>query len=114
MTVTEVQARAGEFRAGTRVAFLDRSPAGPDKVMVRIGVVSGEPAPDQDRDDVVIPVAPVDAPEPAQARPVALADVIGHLPTPDEPNRHRSDRNPPVLLRGLAHAGKHRRVDDVA
>lgn len=102
-------AQAEDYPQGTRLAYLDRSPNGPDKVMVRIGIVAGERTYNPENDSAAIPVAALDEPNARTAKPVRLADIIGDLGEPEGSNRHVADRTPPLVLRGLSHAGRHRR-----
>lgn len=88
------------YTVGQQLAYLDRSVDDPGQVTVRTGIVAGACV-----DGELLPMVEADASQPGSSQLVAVADLIGVLPS----NRHLTERKPRNLLRSLSRIGRHRK-----
>ncbi|MFD4192398.1 MULTISPECIES: hypothetical protein [Amycolatopsis] len=105
MTTTshDHELQADAFPVGERLMYLDRDDDGPDKVTVRVGVVSGECRAGED--GLRVPMTDEDGAQ----RWVAASDVLGNGSRSG--NRHETDR-PARWRHHLSPSGRHHRRDE--
>ncbi|OXM73125.1 MULTISPECIES: hypothetical protein [Amycolatopsis] len=104
MTTTshDHQLQADAFRVGDRLMYLDRDDDGPDKVTVRVGVVSGKCRTGEE--GLLVPMTDEDGGE----RWIAASDVLGSGSRAG--NRHETDR-PARWRHHLSPSGRHHRQE---
>ncbi|NIH87207.1 hypothetical protein [Amycolatopsis granulosa] len=95
------QLQADSFPVGERLMYLDRHDDGPDKVTVRVGVVSGKCRTDA-KAGVLVPITDADGAE----HLVAAGDVLGSGSRAG--NRHETNR-PARWRHHLSPGGRHHR-----
>lgn len=106
-TTSHEELHADAFPVGRRLMYLDHDADGPDKVTVRVGVVTGECRVEPDSALLILVADSEDDPEPAHL--IASTDVLGSGSR--AANQHEADR-PPRWRHHLSREGRHHRQEN--